>query len=159
MTTEFIGRPHDFDFLVGQWHIDNRRLRRRHVGSSDWDEFAATSQARTHLGGIVSVDEVHFPTQGFSGCTLRTLDLATRRWAIYWINSTKGVLFPPVQGGFAGERGEFYGVDDDDGRAVQVRFIWLRHGPDAAHWEQAFSLDGQSWETNWVMTMRRVSGE
>jgi len=84
MSSDFVGQPHDFDFLVGRWNVSNRRLRQRHVGSSDWHEFPATSQAFSHLGGIVSVDEIQFPTEGFSGCTLRTLDRAARRWSIYW---------------------------------------------------------------------------
>jgi hypothetical protein len=156
MTRDFIGQPHDFDFLVGRWNVGNRRLRRRHAGSSDWEEFEATSQAWTHLDGIVSVDEIEFPTRGFSGCTVRTLDLATRRWSIYWINSRYGALFSPVHGGFAGDRGEFYGDDVDDGRRVQVRFVWTR-GRDDARWEQAFSLGGDAWETNWVMELRRTA--
>jgi hypothetical protein len=155
MSSDFVGQPHDFDFLVGRWHIDNRRLRQRHVGSSDWHEFPATLQAFGHLDGIVSVDETQFPTEGFSGCTVRTLDRATKRWAIYWINSRIGVMFPPVQGGFAGDRGEFVGDDSDEGRPVQVKFVWTR-GQDEARWEQAFSLDGMAWETNWIMAMRRI---
>jgi hypothetical protein len=135
--------------------VRNRRLRQRLVGSDDWIEFASTSSAQTLLDGIVSVDENHFPGQGFSGCTLRTLDLAKRRWSIYWINSTQGGLFPPVHGGFDGDRGEFYGTDEDDGHFVLVRFVWLRQAPGIAHWEQSFSQDGREWETNWVMELRR----
>lgn len=156
-TTNFIGRPHDFDFLLGTWHIANRRLKHRHVGSDEWSEFPASSRAWVMLDGIVSIDENLFPTQGFGGLTLRSLDLATRQWAIYWINSGDGRLFPPVHGGFDGDRGEFYGEDTDDGRAVQVRFIWRRFGPQAARWEQAFSLDGGAWETNWVMGLTRTA--
>lgn len=154
-SASFVGAPHDFEFLVGKWRVDNRRLRRRHEGSSDWDEFSAHSQAWSHLDGGVSVDEIHFSAKGFSGCTLRTLDLARRRWSIYWINSTVGRLFPPVVGGFDGERGEFYGEDLDEGRRVDVRFIWTR-GSERARWEQAFSLDGRAWETNWIMEFKRV---
>jgi hypothetical protein len=30
------------------------------------------------------------------------------------------------------------------------------NGPDACHWEQAFSGDGgKTWETNWTMTFTR----
>ncbi|MEP7297957.1 MAG: NIPSNAP family protein [Burkholderiales bacterium] len=153
---EFIGRPHDFDFLVGRWHVRNRRLKQRHVGSDDWDEFPGIEQAWSHLGGIVSVDQIEFPTRGFSGGTVRTLDLSTQRWSIYWINSRTGRLEPPVQGGFSGDRGEFSGDDDDEGRPVKVRFLWERLGPDAARWSQAFSLDGHVWETNWIMEMQRA---
>ena len=155
-TPSFIGTEHDFDFLVGQWHVANRRLRQRGVGSDDWDHSDAECRAWALLGGGVSVDEIHFGTRGFSGCTLRTLDRAARQWSIYWINSTDGRLSPPVHGGFAGERGEFHGDDTDAGRPVKVRFIWTRQGPDAARWEQAFSSGGAAWETNWVMDFRRA---
>lgn len=155
MSQDFIGQAHDFDFLVGHWQVTNRRLRQRHAGCQDWDDFPGHTQAWSHLGGIVSVDEIHFPTRGFSGCSVRTLDLAARRWSIYWINSLQGTLFPPVHGGWAGDRGEFHGDDMDDGRPVKARFVWQRLGPDAARWEQAFSLDGREWETNWVMEFRR----
>ena len=156
----FIGRPHDFDFLCGDWHLTNRRLRQRLAGCNDWDEFPATLHASVMLDGAVSVDETRFPTQGFSGMTLRSLDRAAQQWAIYWINSASGQLFPPVRGGFdadGGGRGEFFGDDTDAGRAVHVRFIWTRLGADAARWEQAFRLDNGAWETNWVMEMRRAS--
>ena len=153
--TRFIGRPHDFDFLCGHWQLTNRRLRARLAGCTDWDEFPATLDARVLLDGAVSVDETRFPTQGFTGMTLRSLDRATQQWAIYWINSRDGLLTPPVHGGFDGDRGEFFGVDTDAGRAVDVRFIWNR-GVEAARWEQAFALPGSgAWETNWVMEMRR----
>jgi hypothetical protein len=152
----YIGQPRDFDFLVGHWQVHNRRLRKRLVGSNDWYEFDATMQAHVLLDGCVSVDEIHFPSEGFGGCTVRTLDRESRQWSIYWINSRIGRLFPPVHGGFDGARGEFYGEDEDDGRPVKVRFIW-RRGTDTTHWEQAFSFDGETWETNWVMDSRRIT--
>ncbi len=157
MTThDYIGQLGDFDFLVGTWQVSNRCLRRRNEGSSDWDTFEATSQGWSLLDGGMSVDEIRFPSKGFTGATVRTLDHATRRWSIYWASSKTGHLYPPVHGGFSGDRGEFYGEDMDDGRRVAVRFIWLR-GRDEARWEQAFSLDGEKWETNWVMAFRRTS--
>jgi len=156
MTTEprFIGRPHDFDFLRGDWQLVNRRLRERLVGCTEWDEFPATLHGQTLLDGCVSVDETRFPARGFSGMTMRSLDLATSRWAIYWINSGDGRLQPPVHGGFDGARGEFYGDDTDGGRAVKVRFVWTRAAA-AARWEQAFALPGGEWETNWIMALQQ----
>lgn len=160
---EFVGRPHDFDFLVGTWHVANRRLKQRHVGSDVWDEFPGIERAETRLDGCVSVDQIDFETlgfSGFSGCTLRSLDRAAQRWAIYWINSRVGRVEPPVHGGFCGDRGEFHGDDLDDGRPVRVRFVWERLGADHARWAQAFALTDRpgppAWETNWVMDMRRA---
>ena len=152
----FIGRPHDFDFLCGHRTLTNRRLRERLCGCTAWDEFPATLQGQTLLDGAVSVDETQFPTRGFNGMTMRSLDRRTQRWAIYWINSGDGRLLPPVHGGFDGDRGEFFGSDTDAGRAVGVRFIWTR-GPSAARWEQAFALPGGEWETNWIMDMRKAA--
>lgn len=150
------GDVHDFDFLAGRWRVANRRLRERWVDSDAWEEFPGTSRCEPRLGGVVNVDEIVFPTMGFTGLTVRAFDLAQRRWSIYWINSTGGVLLPPVSGGFGGDRGAFYGADIDEGRAIEARFLWTRLGRDAAHWEQAFSIDGASWETNWVMDLTRA---
>jgi hypothetical protein len=158
--TRFIGRPHDFDFLCGDWQLTNRCLRARLSGCTEWDEFPATLRGQVLHDGAVSVDETRFTTRGFMGMTLRSLDRRTNRWAIYWINSGDGQLGPPVHGGFDGDRGEFYGDDTDAGRAVKVRFVWSR-GVDTARWEQAFALPGAAsepaWEVNWIMEMKKGS--
>lgn len=152
------GDLHDFDFFVGDWTGANRRLKKRWVGSDDWDEFPNTLTCGSQLSGVVNLDYyVHFPTKGWSGMTLRTFDVEDKRWSLYWINSRNGKLFPPVVGGFSGDRGEFFGDDVDEGRPVKVRFRWTRHRPGAARWEQAFSLDGRDWETNWICEHTRVS--
>ena len=151
------GDLHDFDFFAGTWNVANRRLKTRWVGGDVWDEFPGTCRCALHMGGVVNVDEIAFPTKGFSGMTVRLFDRAQRCWSIYWANSEGAVLFPPVHGGFAGDRGEFFGEDVDDGRPVKVRYLWTRRGPGSARWEQAFSLDGQAWEWNWSMDFTRVA--
>ncbi|NNC25154.1 hypothetical protein HKX41_13530, partial [Salinisphaera sp. USBA-960] len=72
------------------------------------------------MGGVVNLDEGVFPTKGWQGMTLRVFNLEEQRWYLYWINSSTGQLFPPVAGGFDGDRGEFYGEDRDEGRPVKV---------------------------------------
>jgi hypothetical protein len=162
MSTEYIGNPHDFDFFAGRWHVANRCLRRRLAGCDEWEAFDGVSEAWVHLDGQVSVDEIAFEGRPWKGCTVRTLDVKARQWEIYWINSKDGRLTPPVRGGWAGDRGEFFGDDLDDGRPVRVRFLWERLGADAARWSQDFALidpaggpDG-AWECNWVMEFRRL---
>jgi hypothetical protein len=67
-----------------------------------------------------------------------------------------GTSFPPVVGGFRGAHGEFYGDDEDDGHPVKVRFTWTKLGAGRARWEQAFSVDGRTWERNWVNDVAAV---
>lgn len=150
------GTVHDFDFLHGDWIVSNRRLRERFAGSRDWDEFEARFHCEPRLDGVANIDQMDAPSRGFSGMTLRLFDRASRRWAIYWISSQQGTLFPPVQGGFIGDHGVFVGRDTDGGAPVNVQFFWTRLSPDAARWSQAFSRDGILWETNWVMNFRRA---
>jgi hypothetical protein len=158
VASRYVGRPGDFDFLVGRWSVRNRRLMTRLQGdTTDWREFHALMEGWSHMNGQISFDEIHFETEGFSGATVRTLDPQTRQWSIYWVNSRAGKITPPVHGGWAGDRGEFHGLDEDSGRTVLVRFIWQRLGRDACSWRQAFSIDGgRSWEENWVMEMTRL---
>ena len=105
---------------------------------------------------MATVDELYFPTKGWSGLTLRTFDKDKRQWSIYWVSSSTGRLDPPVVGGFDGARGEFYGTDQDDGRPVKVRYTWSKIDDDHARWEQAFSYDDRMWETNWTADFTRA---
>ena len=154
------GGLHDFDFLAGTWSVANRRLKARGVGCTEWEEFLATSRCALYMGGFFNVEEMTFPTQEWSGMTVRTLDVAQHRWSIYWINSRTGTLQPPVLGGFHGDRGEFSGEDEDNGHVVEVLFVWTKLGPDRARWEQSFSTDGgRTWEKNWIMEMTRTASQ
>lgn len=150
------GHAGDFDFLVGDWRGANRRLVKRFAGSQDWDEFVGELHCESRLDGIVSIDQANFKSKGWAGVTVRAFDLEQKRWYLYWINNKTGKLFPPVIGGFAGRHGEFYGDDTDDGVPVKVRFQWTVATADRVLWEQAFSRDGKTWETNWTCEHRRV---
>lgn len=151
------GDIHDFNFLFGNWSVRNRRLKQRGVGSNDWEEFLGISRCEPKLGHAANIDEICFPALEWSGLTVRLFDRATRRWSIYWINSQGAKLFPPVEGGFAGDRGEFLGSDEDNGRPVEVKFVWEKLGPVRARWSQSFSEDGENWETNWIMDFTRMA--
>lgn len=156
---EHRGSTDDFDFLLGRWRVRNRRLRARHVGSDDWEEFEATSKLLKVLDGVVNIEEYDCPAKGFKGLSLRTLDQTTGTWSIYWLASTDGLLRPPVHGGFQGDHGAFFGEDMDGDRPVHCRFLWLKHAT-KPRWEQAFSTDGgASWETNWTMDLEALEVE
>ena len=149
---------HDFDFYFGRWQIRNERLRQRLVGCKDWESFEATQQCRPILGGLGNIDD--FATEwreGFLGMTLRLFCPQTRQWSLYWAGNHDGVLQPPVLGAFEHGVGTFVGRDEHEGIPVLARFVWSEITPTSAKWEQAFSTDeGRSWESNWIMRMRRI---
>ncbi|WP_394835789.1 hypothetical protein LVJ94_02525 [Pendulispora rubella] len=151
------GNMHDFDFLDGNWTVTRRRLKVRGVGSRDWEEYVGTTKTTQYLGGMVSVEESVSPSKGSAGVTLNVFNPEKRQWSIYEINGKAGKLEPPNVGGFTGTRGEFYGDDEDNGRPIKVRYIWLKLSPDSARWEQSFSYDnGHTWETNRTSAFTRA---
>lgn len=152
--------PHDFDFLHGRWDVANRRRTGFLDPGSDWVEFPATSSCRPLFGGAANVDEIDMPRLGHRGLTVRLFDPTRREWSLHWASSSTGTLFPPVVGRFEDGLGTFHGEDTFDGEDVRVRFVWSGVSSTAAHWEQAFSVDGgATWVTNWIMRFsRRASG-
>ena len=149
---------HDFDFWFGRWHVDNERLVARLQDCLEWERFEAVSFAWPILGGLGNMDDFVAPEwkPGYTGMTLRLFNPATRQWSIYWMDSISGRLEPPVVGTFKNGVGTFFGTDTLRGQPIEVRFIWSEITATSARWEQAFSPDGgRTWETNWVMRMRR----
>ena len=153
----------DFDFLTGSWLVHHRRLRARLAGCTDWDEFDNTFEARTQLGGLVSIDEGALPQpSAYRGMTFRTYDVAAGEWSLHWFDSRDLRMdTAPVRGRFTdgpeGRVGVFVAEDVQEGVPVLCRFRWTVLGPRSATWEQAFSTDGgTTWETNWTMTEERT---
>jgi hypothetical protein len=159
-STTITGSIHDFDYFMDSgWMTRQHKLKVRGVGSKDWQDFIGTLCATPYLGGMATVDEIYFPERREAGLTLRTYDSSRKQWSIYWVSSTTGKLGePPMVGGFhGGKLGEFYAADHDaKGRPIKVRFLWKILDHDHARWEQAFSYDDRSWETNWTADFTRA---
>ena len=163
----------DFDFLMGSWHVANRRLKRRLAGSDDWEEFASTAVAQPILDGFGNQDVFTTDHDGgrnsvgdrlkpvpHADSSFRFFDPERQRWSIYWADSRRpGELDPPLFGHFDGEAGVFHGEDVHKGRPILVRFTWSGVTTPTPRWEQAFSDDGgRTWETNWVMDFTPADG-
>lgn len=160
--TELDGR-HDFDFIFGRWRIANSKLQDPLAGEpTPWLEFEATSEAGPILGGLGNFDMFSapdFPGRGpFHGFGLRLFDPGTGLWRIWWASTLGGgQLDTPVVGRFREGEGRFECDDVLGGRALKVRFDWKDVTPSSARWEQSFSFDaGQSFETNWIMSLTRI---
>ena len=149
----------DFDFLAGRWRVAHRRLRRRLVGDTAWEEFGGACECRPLVGGLGNVDDgvLDLPAGRYRAATLRLFDPAADRWSIWWVDGRAMRLEPPVHGGFAAGVGTFTGGDVLDGRPILVRFTWSEITGSAARWDQAFSADeGATWEDNWTMRFSRA---
>ncbi len=143
----------DFDFLPGRWEITNHKLRE----DGSWQTFLATSTAFAMLEGGGNHD--HFVTDGYEGFSLRLYSPETDTWRIWWSSTQRpGRLDPPVEGRFHGDGTATFEADDVlDGVPLRMRFVWSDITPASARWEQCFSYDhGATWESNWVMELRRV---
>jgi hypothetical protein len=149
----------DFDFFIGDWRVQHRRLRERLADCDDWVEFEGACCARSLLGGAGNVDDnlLEMPDGAYRAVSLRSFDTETRRWSIWWLDGrTPHRLDPPVVGGFDGAVATFYADDVFNGTPIRVRFLWHIANPEVSRWEQAFSQDGgETWETNWVMVFSR----
>ena len=153
---------HDFDWMVGNWKADLKRLVKPLSGSTTWVEFEGTQITRSIWGGRGVTDEfsVDSPATNthIDGFTLRLYNPESRQWTIYWANAKKGPLdWPAMTGEFKDGRGEFYDQEMFEGRAIFVRYVWSDIKPDSAHFEQSFSADGgKTWEPNWISNIYRV---
>lgn len=153
--------PPDFDFVMGDWTVEHRRLKERLAQCDEWIEFDGAMSTCKILGGFGNLEDniLRFPDGEVRAVALRSYDPLTKTWAIWWLDGRfPGRLDIPVVGGFQEGVGTFFAKDTLAGMPITVRFIWRRANSDELHWEQAFSADeGITWETNWTMHFRRRS--
>jgi len=101
-------RTAGFDFLVGDWLVDNRRLRTPFEGKDDWYTTAATATAWTLHNGAISIDEMWFPELGFAGAAKTPNPIPNPTWEALGQNATEakqwaaiGITDPAAANDFA----------------------------------------------------------
>jgi hypothetical protein len=152
---------HDFDWAVGVWKIQLKRLARPLSGSTQWVEFDGTVVCRKVWDGRAELEEFNADSPEkhihIQGLALRLYNPESHQWSIYWANAAKGTLdLPPVVGQFSNGRGEFYDQEVYEGRAIYARFVWTEVTGNSPHFEQSYSADGgKTWETNWITDQTR----
>jgi hypothetical protein len=151
---------HDFDFEIGDWTTQLKRLQRPLSGSTMWVEYEGTTNVRGVLNGRANLAElvVQGPAGRIEGAALRLYEPESRQWTLNFFNIADGKLTPPMFGEFQNGSGVFHGQDTFNGRSILVRFVITRLTADSYRFEQAFSADaGQTWEPNWIATDTRRS--
>ncbi|MET1112746.1 MAG: hypothetical protein ABWX67_14600 [Allosphingosinicella sp.] len=161
-TVAAVPRPdgaRDFDFEIGRWKTDLRRLKRPLSNSREWVSYSGTTKVTALWGGKANLVEldVDGPAGRIRALSLRLYDPETREWSLNFASSAGGGLALPSVGGFREGRGEFYNQETIGGRTVLVRFVISDIKPDSVRFEQAFSADGgRSWEVNWIALDTRL---
>jgi hypothetical protein len=148
----------DFDFNLGIWKANVKRLRNPLTGSRDWIDLNGTVNVRRIWDGRAQMDEVELdgPDGHFQIMTLFLYNPESRQWSESFANSKVGTLSVPMIGEFKNGRGEFYSQESLNGRSILARQIWSDIKPNSHRLEQAFSDDGgKTWETNYIATLTR----
>ena len=150
---------HDFDFEIGLWKTQLRRLVRPLTGSTTWVEYEGTSRVSKVLDGRANLVELKVAGSSgrIEGLSLRLYNPDSHQWGLNFANINAGALTPPTIGEFKEGRGEFYNQDTLNGRSILVRFIISDITPNSCRFEQAFSADGgKTWEVNWIAVDTRI---
>jgi hypothetical protein len=149
----------DFDWEIGSWKTQLKRLERPLSGSQSWVEYEGTSVVRKVWDGRANLVELDVagPAGRIEGLSLRLYNPQSRQWSLHFSNSRLGTMTPPVIGEFKNGRGEFFGQETLNERAIFVRFVITNIDPDSWRFEQSFSADGgKTWEVNWIAIDTRV---
>lgn len=150
----------DFDWEIGNWKTQLKRLQRPLSGSTTWVEYEGTTVVRKVLDGRANLVELKVagPAGRIEGLSLRLYNPQARQWSLNFANVSNGMLTTPSVGEFRDGRGEFYNQDTYNGRAILVRFVITKITDDSYRFEQSFSDDfGKTWEANWIAIDTRVN--
>jgi Protein of unknown function (DUF1579)/BNR/Asp-box repeat len=151
---------HDFDFNVGTWRTQIRRMADPFAGNSATIELEGTVTVRPLWEGRGQLEEIEAegPAGHWEGLTLFLYDPAAHEWRQSFIGSSSGELSPAQVGGFRNGQGALYSQDTVAGRSILVRAAWSGISANAHHFEDAYSDDGgTSWHPAFSATLTRLA--
>ncbi|HLA94252.1 MAG TPA: hypothetical protein VK612_00925 [Pyrinomonadaceae bacterium] len=150
----------DFDFEIGTWKTQLKRLKNPLSGSKTWIEYEGTTIVTKVWNGRANLVEldVKGPAGRIEALSLRLYNPSSKQWSLNFASVNGGALSIPTIGGFKNGRGEFYNQETYNGKAVLVRFVISDITPNSCRFEQSFSDDGgKTWEVNWIAIDTRTT--
>jgi len=156
----------DFDFQVGEWTVQNRRLTKPLDQEAPWETFTSTVRMQKLPGNIGNVDTFVAPEwrPNWMGMAIRLFNGETGMWSIFLANSKTGGIVAatghldiPVVGKFVDGTGVFEADEIFQGVPIRCRYTWSDTKTEHPKWQQDFSFDGgKTWKTNWQMVYTRL---
>lgn len=146
-----------FDFWLGTWSVNNRRLQ---AGGAWRDEGRAVARIDSILGGRAVLErwtgQGGYPIFGFS---VRAWEPNRERWVIVlnWPGGGRAPRFSAMEGTFRHGRGAFFPPGYDGTWPQVTRFTFSDGLADSCRWDMAQTTDGgESWRTSWIMEFSRI---
>jgi len=104
---------HDFDWELGTWKTQLKRLKGPLTGSTTWLEYEGTTVVTKVWDGRANILELHVkgPAGAIEALSLRLYNPDTRQWSLNFSNSRSGTMAIPAIGEFKNGRGLFYNQD------------------------------------------------
>jgi hypothetical protein len=149
---------HDFDFNIGVWHTQIKRVLDPLSGSTKSVELNGTVTVRKVWGGRAQLEEIETdgPNGHWEGLTLFLYSPQSHQWSQAFINSKVGMLSPPLIGAFKDGRGELFSQDTVNGRSILIRGVWSDITSDSHHFEESYSDDGgKTWKAAFIADLTR----
>ena len=150
----------DFDFQIGRWKTQLKRLTNPLTGSvGKWVEYEGITVVSKVWGGKANLVELtaNSPAGHFQGLNLRVYNPESHQWSLHFVNARNGSMSPASIGKFKNGVGEFFNQEDLNGKMIFVRFIITPLSRDVIRFEQSFSQDGgKFWEVNWIAIDTRI---
>ena len=94
---------HDFDFEIGTWRTDLKRLSKPLTGSNDWVECHGITVVRKVWNGRANLVELTADCPGgshFEGLNLRLYNPESHQWSLNFANARSGALGTPTMANF-----------------------------------------------------------
>lgn len=158
-SAQVLNKNREFDFWLGNWNVQNKRLQ----PSGEWSPSGtAVAQVQSGVGGLVIVERwTGKDPLAMRGFSLRSFDAVQDRWEIIlnW-HSGSPSTFGMMVGNFLGDRQP---ASADPYRAEffapvttpKTRYTFSKITPNSCQWDQALSTDGSTWKTDWTMEFSR----
>jgi hypothetical protein len=150
---------HDFDFNIGVWRTQIKRVLDPLSGSHKWLELTGTVTVRKVWDGRAQLEEIEAdgPKGHWEGATLFLYNPKAHQWSQTFVDSANGVLSGGLTGEFKDGRGELFSADSFEDRSILVRGVWSEIRPDSHRYEESYSNDGgKTWSPAFIANLTRI---